>query len=409
MNQIKTFFSAFRYELAVFSTLSMNFLLFFTKEQIMSDSFYPIHIADTEFGLISRTFVGTVTGFLWEHPTKAQVAFFHFLIVFFTFVLSAVFLGKCIKKSDEKCRTPLFLLCLVIAIFPYGFSSYINLFELLDIYWVLCIVLCLFCAENKITVFFIPALIFLGEWVHFSFVLAFMPLIYILCFSKCIKEKRLSCYVLTGIMIAASVSATLYFSYTSHSLRVSDFSEFSDYIISKAGDKITDFETYCGEIFRSADEFPFELYEKNSGFPEWVKYEPSLIKKLIYSYFFFTFIDGSVSRLIADYILASPLIAFFVLIWKKTYKEAKEKKEKFIYFLCLITPLVGIAATLLSSDTSRWLSLMIIQNLFMLAIFLKENASPVNDAFFYITEKLNKHKAPLLFALCFYLSIVFVW
>ena len=409
MKQLKQFFLQFRYELSLFCALASNFLLFFTKEQIMTDAIYPIHLVDTKFGFISRTFVGTITGFLWEHPTKNQVAFFHSLIVLLTFASVAVFFGKCIRNADEKLRTPLLLLCLFFTVSPYGFRTYINLFDLLDIYWVLCAALCLLATDNKKTVFLIPLFIFLGEWVHFTFFLAFMPLIYILCFNKCLKEKNRNYYILTGIMLIVSVSATLYFSFTSHYLKVSDFTDFADYIIEKAGDKITKFEVYCGEQFRSPDDFNYDFYIEKLGLPEWVKYETSAFKKGIYTYFFLAFIDGSLSKMIADYILASPLIAFFIPIWHKACKVTADKKERFIYFLCLITPLVGVFSTIFSSDTSRWLSIMLIQNLFLLTLFIKEKSSPVADAFFDIYTKLEKHKTIILFVVLFWLSIVFVW
>lgn len=403
MSNIKAFFLKFKYEISVFAVLCMNFLLFFTKDDLMSDVLYPLHLVDLKIGFISRTLVGSITGFLWEHPTKNNVFFLHTTVVILTFLLTAVFLGKCIKQADEKSGKNLFLISLIISVFPYGFMTYINLFELLDIYWVLSAVLCLLVSDNKKTAFLIPVFIFTGLWVHYSFVLAFMPLIYVLCFNKCIKEKTKTAYILAAVMVGVSVSATLYFMLTNRTFNVIPFEEFIDYIIEKAGDKITNIERYIGTGFRPYDEMN-RLY----GIADASEEPPTLIKALM-GYFKMALTDTSLVAIIFDFILASPVIVFFEAIWKKAMKTAENKKEKFIYFLCLISPVIQLIACFTSSDTSRWLSIMVISNLFLLALFTKEKAAPVTDTVNGIAEKLERHKAPLLFVLLFYLTIVFVW
>lgn len=408
MNKLKDILLKSKYELSLFAALCMNFLLFFTKNDIMSDAIYPIHLVDLKIGFISRTLVGTINGLLFQNPTKAEVAFIQTIVCIITFFLTSVFLGKCIRKADENSGRILFVISLIIAVFPYGFMTFINLFELLDIYWLLSAVLCLISAENKATALLIPVFIIVGLWSHYAFLLAFMPVIYILCFSFCLKHKSKYAYILTAFMIAVSVPATLYFFATNRTFNVISFSEFEDYIMNKAGDKIILFEPYCGEIFRPMEEFPFEHYEEVYSLPGWVK-DASPSVQTLYCSFFFAFADSSVPGVITDIILVIPVVLFFEAIWKKAMSTTEDKTEKFIYFLCLISPIIQLIACLTSSDTSRWLSIMVISSLFLLALFIKEKTAPVSEALCSITEKLEKHKAPLLFVLLFYLTIVFVW
>ncbi len=408
MKQSQLLFQKIKYELSVFAALSINFLLFFTKEDLMSDIIYPMHLVDVKAGLISRTLVGSITGLLWEHPTKANVFCLHLIVVIISFMLTAVFLGKCIKPAEEKSGKQLFFISLIVAVFPYGFMSFINLFELLDIYWLLAVSICLLAGENKASVCLIPLFIILGGWAHYSFVLAFMPVIYILFLNMCIKEKSRFSYIITGIMILVSVSSTIYFFSTSRTFNVISFDEFTQYILNKAGDKITQFEIYCGEAFRPYDEISYDYYLEKYSLPEWIR-DASDLARAFYGYFVFTFIDGSVSGLIADFILVSPLTAFFVIIWKKAMSITQDKAEKFTYFLCLITPLVQVFACFTSSDTSRWLSLLVISQLFLLALFIKEKAKPVTEALDGIMTFLSKYKTVFIFVVLFYLSIVFVW
>ncbi len=408
MNKLKEILPKIKYELSVFAALSINFLLFFTKETIMSDGMYPMHLVDVKAGFISRTLAGTLNGILFGNPTKAEAAVTHFVITLITFLLVAVFIGKCIKSADEESGKRLFVISLITAVLPYGFMTFINLFELLDIYWVLAAVLCLLSADNKKTLLLIPLFIILGGWAHYTFVLAFMPVIYILFFNMCLKEKNRYTYALTALMLLVSVSSTVYFFATSRTFNVISFDEFTQYILDKAGDKITQFETYCGEAFRPYDEIPYDYYIEKYGLPEWTR-DASDLKRAFYGYFAFAFIDGSLKGLIADFILAAPIAAFFIALWKKAINTTQDKKEKFMYFLCLITPLVQVFACLTSSDTSRWLSLMIISQLFLTSLLIKEKRKPVADSLESIMKALERFKGAVICAVLFYLSLVFVW
>lgn len=402
MNKVKEIILKSKYELSLFAVLSVNFLLFFTKEELMSDILYPLHLVDIKIGLISRTLVGSITGLLWEHPTKGNVFFLHICILVITFMLTAFFLGRCIKQADEKTGRNLFMLSIIVAVLPYGFSTFINLFELLDIYWVMTIVLIMLFADNKKTAYFIPVLIFTGLWVHYSFLLAFMPVIYIMYFNRCVKEKSKPAYIHTAVMIAVSVGATAYFMFTLRSLNIS-FEEFTRYLIEKAGDKITEFERYIGLGFR-----PYEDMHKLQEFLFVPENIPEPVKAFLGN-LAYTFIDSSPLAILADFILVSPIAAFFISIWKKTIRATEDKKEKFIYFLCLITPLVQVFSCFTSSDTSRWLSLLVISQLFILSLFIKEKDSAVCSVFNGIMQKLSERKAILIPVILFYLSIVFVW
>ena len=403
MNKLNELFSKFKYELGIFTALSLNFLLLFTKEDIMSDILYPLYLVDVRIGLISRTLVGSISGLLWEHPTEGNIVFLQTLVTVLSFFLIAVFLGGCIKKAEEESGKLLFMLSLVVAVFPYGFMTYINLFELTDIYWLLSAVLCLLVADGKKTAFLVPVLIFTGLWVHYSFLLAFMPLIYVLFFRKCLKEKSKYNYILTGVMLTVSVGSTLYFMLTMRSISTMTFDEFLDYIIDKAGSPITSIERYVGIGFRSFNETNrlYKLTEISEDLPD--------IVKALVGYFKMALKDTTLFAIICDLLLASPAVAFFEAIWARAMKNTEDKKERFLYFLCLISPLVQLFACFTSSDTSRWLSDMIISCLLMLALFIKDSAAPVTNALIYVTDRLKTHKTPLLFGLLIYLSIVFVW
>ena len=408
MIKLKDYFSKFKYEACIFITLCMNFLLFFTKEEIMSDALYPIHLVDIKAGFISRTLVGTINGLLFSKPTIAQTAVVHTAITLITFLLTAIFIGGCIRAAEKESGKQLFLLSLVFAVAPYGFMTFINLFELLDIYWVLAVVLCLLTADSKKAAFLIPLFIVIGGWAHYSFVLAFMPVIYVVFFNKLIKEKGKRTYVLTALMVIISVASTVYFFTTSRTFNVISFDEFTRYILDKAGDKITEFEVYCGEAFRPYDEIPYDYYIEKYNLPEWTR-EASDLKRALYGYFAFAFIDGTFIGLASDVLLALPAVAFFGIIWHRAIKTAETKADRFMYFLCMISPLIQVVALLTSSDTSRWLSLMMISDLFMLAYFIKEKAAPVTASLGFCFDIMKKHKATLLFLALFYLSIVFVW
>lgn len=403
MNKIKEILLKFKYELSIFAALSMNFLLFFTKDELMSDILYPLHLADIKAGLISRTLVGSISGLLWEHPTKENIFFMQTAVTALTFILTALFLGRCIKNAEEKSGRALFIISLIISVFPYGFMSYINLFELLDIYWVMTVALILLISDSKPAVILIPILIFTGSWVHYSFFLAFMPVIYIMCFGKCIKEKSRSSYMLTAVTVTVSIPVVLYFVLTQRIPDTEKFDSFIKYIIEKAGSEITNIERYVGMGFRSTEKMNelYDLMNINSDIPE--------LLKLLIGNFRFALRDTSITAIICDLILVSPVVVFFEALWKKAADISEDKKERFLYLLCSLTPIIQLIACFTSSDTSRWLSLMVISQLFILALLIRNKERNVSAVLRKLTDSLKKYKAPLIFVLLFYLSIVFVW
>lgn len=409
MNKLKEYTCKIKYEACIFTALCMNFLLFFTKENIMSEAMYPIHLVDLKAGFISRTLTGTLNGLLFSHPTMQQTAAVHTAVTVTAFLVTAVFLGKCIRSADPESGKYLFVLSLGISVFPYGFMTFTNLFELLDIYWLLAAVMYLLTADSRRTLFIAPIFILLGGWAHYSFFLAFMPLIYIVFIRKLINEKSKLSYVFAVVTVIVSVSTTVYFFTTSRTFNVISFDEFTQYILDKAGDTITQFEVYCGEAFRPYDEIPYDYYIEKYNLAEWTR-DASDLQRAIYGYFMFTFVDGSLTGLISNIILALPVAVLFAVLWRRAMKAAAgNRAEVFIYFLCLISPLIQLIAIFTSSDTSRWLSLMFISNFFMLAHLVKEGSEPVCLALKECFETVKKHRAIVVSAFLFYVSIVFVW
>ncbi len=400
----KNFLLKFKYECSVFAALSLNFLLFFTKDELMSNVLYPLHLVDTRIGFISRTLVGSITGLIWDNPTKNNVTVLHIVIIVLSFFVTALVLGRYIKKAEGETQNNLFLLSLIVCVFPYGFMTYINLFELLDIYWLLTVSLCILASENKYTAFLIPVFIITGMWVHYSFLLAFVPVIYVLCIDKALNGNSLHGKILLTVMIAVSVSAAVYFNTTSRVFDVLSFEDFLNYIVEKAGDPVTALERHIGAGFRPYNELK-KVYNIGENIPDNI---PEILKNLIGS-FQFALRDTTLSSIFADFILASPIALFFGKIWKEAIKKAESSKDKFIYFLCLITPLVQLVACFLSSDTSRWLSDMVISDLLLLIICTSGKNSAAALTMNKLMKKLNEHKAALILLILFYMNIVFVW
>lgn len=405
MSKLRQFAKNFKYEISLFSALCVNFalLLLQDKDEVMGDVLYPLHLVDIKAGLVSRTLAGTISGILWKNPTKADVTAVHLAVTVIAFLLTAVFMGKCIKNADEKLKKPLLLLSVIIAVLPYGFMTFVNLFELLDIYWLLAAVLCLFAFDTNSAVFAVPVFIFIGLWAHFSFVFAFMPLIFIICFYKCAREKSKSTTALTAVTVGCAVGFTLYFYLTSRTFSFDTFEDFQDYILDKAGDKIIYLENYFGKSFRPTDEMN-RIY----GISTLPDDTPFIIGAFI-GYFKAALSDTTFSGIVTDFVLASPFYVFFGFIWKKAFSQSETKAEKFIFFLCMISPLVHFFSCFMSSDTSRWLSLGIISNLFLLLYFAKEHTSLVSSAFTSVITFLEERKAPVTAALVFYFSIIFTW
>lgn len=400
---MKKLFEKIKYEALLFAAMSFSLFTLAFKKVLVDDILYPLFLVDIKIGFTSRTLIGTLVGLIWEHPTKANAAVFQCGGLIFGFLLFSLFLGRCIRQAPPENRRPLLFIAALAAVLPLGAPHFVNLFELLDIYWLISALICVFMAKGKVSRYFAPLFIVLGLWVHYSFLFAFMPLIYIVYFALCCKEKNKNAYIPAALMVIVSVSFTLYFMLNARNLHSMSYFQFERCLQAKAGDALTRLDAYIAPTFQPAEwvNNHFELFNPDSSV--------STVERMLLGNMKFVLRQNTPLEIIADLIITAPLLAFFSALWLRLIKSEREKPLRFLWLLCLISPLVQLFSLLLSTDTSRWCSHLLLSQTIILFSLLAYKMTGLTEALSALTARFYRYRTLILALAGAYCCLIFVW
>lgn len=394
-----------KYEIIIFAALCMNLLLLLTKEELVSERFYGALTFDTHFGVYSLTLVGSIIKLLFgSHPSLGNTVLFQFCALIFGYALTALFLGGAIRRADERHRTFLCCFAVFISVIHIGFSDFAELFDLFDIYWLIGVVLALFLAEKEITRFFVPLLAVTSMWVHFGFLMTYMPVIYIMCIYCFMKKKSKAGAVQLVLMVILTVAGAYWFFVGGRKAGL-EYSDVSAYIFSKTGKGLKDSVNYVWQHFTDMSDMKYYDMEPFYAFVHY-RYNPLT---MALGYLYITFKAIPLTKILVYILLYVPFGVFFGTLWKNSACNCEKRENKFVFFLCAVSPLVNLAGMITSSDSSRMCAHLIISQTLLLFMFVRDGNQSVQNA----VEKARafiSSRLPLAALLAvFYLSLIFAW
>lgn len=339
--------------------------------------YYLIHYLYTyDHGYTSRGLVGEIiswfTDVVTDDITKTVITIFSWLLM----IAAALCMGKALSsvRKDKQRFCRIFFVLAVICVLPFSFRLYYTSIRLDKLVWAVTL-LAVFLSDRKYGIWLVPVLCVLATMINPIFVFTSMILIAIILlqefYSSGYSKKNLAiCIISYALIIAFALLvpiSRLYLGFESPK-------EMVDYY----------FVRYAGEISQ-------ESY--NQFLNEWVLDYFTPLKDFFKVGYSIYVANGSAGRSAIAFmlIMGIPALLFLGFVWKNAIKNEENKFQKFIYFLCWISPIVIVPMILVSWDVSKLLGNNVLVQLGLIVYYIAKDNSAVKASISNIVDFFKKH------------------
>lgn len=315
-------------------------LYYFVNDSFGSvTGYYLIHyLYNYSHGFVARGLIGEIISRFYpvvtDEVTRNAVIIGAFMLAFG----GVLCIGKALNHARRDKETFVWTLSLIVflCIIPVTFRLYLTDTKLDKFIWALTL-FAVYLADSKYGIYFVPVFCILATLVNPVFLFCSMILISIILLQKFFDSKY---SVKNGIICAVSyitmIATGLYSTVSEKLLNFKDGGEFLNYYFSR----------YAGGVPENSDTF----------INEWLfdYFEPlDRIFKLAYEIYFKSWGNGKMV-IMSTLLFAVPVYVIFTLIWVKAIKRENNKFQKFIFILCMISPIVLIPPILISWESSKY-------------------------------------------------------
>lgn len=344
--------------------LIFSYLFILVKKGLIksSEGYYMIHyLYDYSHGFVSRGLVGEVirhlTDIVTDEVTYKAVLLFSILLA----LSSALCIGKAlnaVKDDNERFAFALFLI-LIACFLPFSLKAYFIDIRLDKLLWALTF-FAVFLSGNKAGIFLVPPLCIIATLVNPVFLFCSMILISIIMLQRFYSEGyKVKNGVLCFVAYASMIVLGIYSVISEGRLGFSSPTELIEYYFSK----------YSGGMPESQilfeKEWLFDYFDSGSTilkkafdiyFVQWENW-----KNVIFNTIFF----------------AVPVFSLLSFFWVRVIKAEQNKFQKFIFFLCLISPVALLFPIVTSWESAKYFANNLLVQLCLIVYYIVTNNEPV--------------------------------
>ncbi len=302
--------------------------------------YYLIHYLYThDHGYISRGLVGEVISWFFDIVTDELLANIILFINVCLAVSCSLFIGSAFRsvRKDRYSSAVLLFIVLVFFVLAAPINFYYDDVKLDKILWALTFISVVL-SQNKIGICFVPFICIIATMVNPVFLFCSMILISIIL----LQEFHLNNYstkngVLCGFSYVSMIAIGLFAPISEKWIGFSNATEMLDFYFSR----------YAGVL----DEETIQRFEI-----EWIfdYFEPlDEMLRRVYEIYFLDWGNGMRSAF-HFLLIALPAYILLIIFWKKTINYEKNKIQKFIFFLCAISPIVIIPPVIFSWEFAKY-------------------------------------------------------
>lgn len=354
--------------------------------------YYLIHYLYTyERGFVARGLVGEVISWFYDtvtdDVTRMVVTLFSALLM----ISAALCIGKALNKVKNKPKL-LFIvamLCILICFLPGSIRDYYKDIKLDKLFWALTLFSVLL-VDKKHGILLVPVLCVIATLVNPIFLFCSMILISIILLQE-FHSKNYS--PKSGALCAVSyISMIVLGVYALASEKYLGFEtpqELTDYYFARYAGEL-DSETY--RLF--VTEWLFDYFDTMSV----------IIRKSFQIYF----VEWQNWKIcLGDLIfLMIPTYTILGIFWKSCMKDSENKFQKFIFFLCMISPVVIILPVAFSWETSKYFYNNLIVQLALIIYYIVSGNVHVLNAVEKTTNKMKQNPVLSISLATYFLSFV---
>ena len=340
------------------------------------NGYYLIHYLYTyDRGFVPRGLVGEVISWFCDTVSDRTTGIVTFLFAVLLAVTATLCIGKALNKvKNDSVRFKWVLgLIIILCILPFSFRMYYQDEKLDKILWMLTL-LAVFAADSKVGIWFAPVLCVLAALVNPVFLFCSMILISIILLQK-FYESRYSFKngFICGMAYIPMIFIGIYGVISEKKLGFKDPYELVSFYFSR----------YEGGFPKDFDKFETEwLFDY---------FEP--LKKsfqLAYEIYFKDWGNGK-TTILSTVFIAVPVISLLTYIWVKAIKAEENKFQKFIFFLCAVSPVVLIPPIAISWETSKYFGNNFLVQLCLIVYFCVHKNAAVLGTLNKIKDWCSEH------------------
>lgn len=323
-----------------------------------ASGYYLIHYLYTyKHGFIPRGLVGEILSLFFDKITDEITRNVIFIFSVMLIVCASLCIGRALSKvkNDSETYKYVMALILLLCIMPYSFRAYFDDMKLDKILWALSL-LAMFLMNSKIGVYFVPIICVTATLINpvflfCSMILVSIAMLYNYFESSFSKKWLILCFVSYSSMIAIGIFGSI----SEKHLGFDSAKELILYYFSR----------YDGVLPERTLEFMAEECMIDYFLPlkEFVK--------AAFDYYCIEWENGW-CVLFNLVFVSVPVYSVLTLFWHKAIKAENNKPRKFIYFLCMISPLVEIAPIIMSWESSKYFGNNIMVQLCLIVYFLTQ-------------------------------------
>ncbi len=344
--------------------LIFSYLFILVKKGLIksSEGYYMIHyLYDYSHGFVARGLVGEVirhlTDTVTDEVTYKAVLLFSILLA----LSSALCIGKAlnaVKDDNERFAFALFLI-LVACFLPFSLKAYFIDIRLDKLLWALTF-FAVFLSGNKAGIFLVPPLCIIATLVNPVFLFCSMILISIIMLQRFYSEGyKVTNGILCLVAYVSMIAIGIYGVISEGRLGFSSPTELIEYYFSK----------YSGGMPESQilfeKEWLFDYFDSGS----------TVLKKAFDIYFIQW--ENWKNVIFNTVFFALPVFSLLSAFWVRVIKAEQNRFQKFIFFLCLISPVVLILPIIGSWESAKYFANNLLVQLCLIIYYIATNSEPV--------------------------------
>lgn len=355
--------------------------------------YYMIHYLYTyDHGFVARGFVGEVLSRLFPSINDTVLRCTNITFAFLLTAGASLCIGKVLTdtKEDKTVFLTAAIMILLICISPPAFRTYFSDAKLDKLLWALAL-FAVFASGNRFTIWLVPLLCAAATLANPVFAFCSMILIAIVLLHRLYQNGfKIKGFIICGVTYVSILCICIYGYVSLRNLGFSSPEELIDYYFSR----------YTGTM-----PIPYQHF-----YSEWlIDYFGSSSNVLAQGFeIYFQEWDNGIFFIFDTILIALPCYALLTVFWIKTIRAEHERFQKFILFLCAVSPVVILIPNLFSWEGSKYYGNNIMVQLCLILYFLAVKTPSISKT---VTGTLHFMKQHLLctFSLLLYLSfIIFV-
>lgn len=349
VRKIKELASRWKYEGIIFLMTMIPVFLNLDELSEIHHMFVPYYLYDFTMGINSRVLIGSLVRLLNSQPTVEWITGFATVFLVFGMLLTAIVLGRVVKKSKSENRLTVFVFILFFVSGSYTISLFSRFFGMLDIHMYILTIISVVFAGNKHLRWLVPVLCVAGVFVNYVFIMSYFPFVLLALLYYADKSERKTPDIAVIVITVISVLAlTLYCVFLAKDHMFMTSEEALKIMEGKIGYGFTEEENEYALLYL------FGLHPETNRLYG-IKIEETTPLQFLYYFIKFIYENriGS-TGMFSLTLIVIPVAAVFCAVWIMCIKNTEKKGTKFVYLCVMLSLLFIPICCLLSTDYIRW-------------------------------------------------------